>query len=91
MKNKPLISIIKNTPSVKAYVKAIKGNQHVTPKWDEFQVKKSGTSRATKIFSTQKEAIQFARKIALNQQSELFIHGKNGKIRNRVSYSFPPR
>ena len=43
---------------------------------------------------TQAKAIQRAREIARNQESELFIHGKNGRIRERDSYGndpFPPR
>ena len=53
-------------------------NQHVTPHRTD----------------TQAEAIQRAREIARNQESELFIHGRNGKIRERDSYGndpFPPR
>lgn len=52
------------------------------------------TQRATIRTDTQAEAIQRAREIARNQESELFIHGRNGKIRERDSYGndpFPPR
>lgn len=70
-------------------------NQHVTPhSGGGFQVKGAGNSRATKIFDTQREAISFARDIAKNQQSELFIHNKTGQIRERNSYGndpYPPR
>ncbi|MEF9924580.1 MAG: DUF2188 domain-containing protein, partial [Muribaculaceae bacterium] len=48
----------------------------------------------TKNFDTQKAAIEKAMDIAINQQSELFIHGENGKIRDRNSYSndpYPPK
>ncbi len=95
MESKPLKSIRHNTPSVKSYVQAIKkDSQHVTPKGDSWQVKKSESLRATKHFSTQKDAIQYAREIARKQQTELFVHGTNGRIRERNSYgkdSFPPR
>ena len=46
------------------------------------------------MIDTQAKAIQRAREIARNQESELFIHGKNGRIRERDSYGndpFPPR
>lgn len=70
-------------------------NQHVTPhSGGGFQVKGAGNSRATKIFDTQREAISFARDIAKNQQSELFIHNRTGQIRERNSYGndpYPPR
>lgn len=53
-----------------------------------------GNSRATKKFATQKEAIDYGRKVAINQQAELVIHGVNGRIRDKDSYGndpIPPR
>lgn len=69
-------------------------NQHVTPKGNQWQVKGAGNSKATRIVPTQKEAISIARSIAKNQHSELVIHGKNGRIREKSSYGndpYPPR
>ena len=43
---------------------------------------------------TQREAIEIARTIARKEQSELVIHGKDGRIRQKDSYGndpFPPR
>lgn len=88
-----LRALRKGTPSVKAYVATL-NDQHVVPKDDAWQVKKSGADRATRQFATQKEAIEFARELALRQQAELFVHGTDGKIRERNSYGhdvFPPR
>lgn len=34
----------------------------------------------------QKDAISYARYIAINQQSEVVIHGRDGKIRDKDSY-----
>ena len=65
-------------------------NQHVTPKGDLWQVKGSGNSKATKLFDTQKEAIKYAKNIAINQSSELVIHGTNGAIRSKDSYGNDP-
>ena len=49
-------------------------NQHVTPHPDGgWQVKGAGNSRATVRTETQKEAIDIARDIARNQESELII------------------
>ena len=42
-------------------------NQHVTPKGDKWQVIGAGNKKATKLFNTQAEADDFARKIAINQ------------------------
>lgn len=69
-------------------------NQHVVPHSDDWAVKGEGNSRATSVHSTQQEAIEQAREIAKNQQSELLIHGTNGQIRERNSYGndpFPPK
>ncbi|MGE7811221.1 DUF2188 domain-containing protein [Lysinibacillus capsici] len=69
-------------------------NQHVTPKDDMWQVKGAGNSRATSLHQTQQQAINAARDIAKNQKSELFIHNREGQIRERNSYgndSYPPK
>jgi len=65
-------------------------NQHVTPKGNQWQVKGAGNFKATKVFDTQKEAINYGRDIAKNQQSELVIHRQNGQIRDKVSYGNDP-
>ena len=70
-------------------------NQHVTKRTDGcWQVKGEGNSRATKVTNTQKEAINRARDIAIKKHSEVVIHGRDGKIRDKNSYGndpFPPK
>jgi hypothetical protein len=69
-------------------------NQHVVPADGEWGVRGEGNSRLTSVHENQSEAIEAARDIARNQQSELFVHGRNGQIRERDSYGndpFPPR
>ncbi len=66
-------------------------NQHVTKHGDNWQVKGAGNERATAVVSTQKEAIDIARGIATNQQSELIVHGRNGQIRAKHSHGHDPR
>jgi len=69
-------------------------NQHVVPHKNGWAVKGAGNSRATSVHSTQSEAISEAKGSAQNQKSELFIHGKNGRIRERNSYGndpYPPK
>lgn len=61
-------------------------NQHVTPHPDGWQVKGAGNSRATAVTSTQAAANEIAKGIAKNQQSEVLIHGRDGKIRDKNSY-----
>ena len=65
-------------------------NQHVVPGKNGWNVRKAGSSRITKTFSTQKQAIDHARDIARNQGCELLIHGRNGQIRARDSYGNDP-
>ena len=70
-------------------------NQHVTPHpKGGWQVKGEGNTKATIIVDTQNKAISIGKSIAQNQNSELFVHGKNGQIRERNSYGndpFPPK
>ena len=69
-------------------------NQHVVPHDDGWAVKGAGNEKATSVHSTQAQAIQEAKQIAQNQQSEMLIHGKNGQIRERNTYGddpYPPK
>jgi hypothetical protein len=71
-----------------------KPGQHVVPNGEKWSVWRSGASRATKTFATQNEAIDRAREIARNQATELFVHGRDGRIRSRDSYgndNYPPK
>lgn len=68
-------------------------NQHIVPHEDGWAVRGEGNSRVTSVHDTQAEAIERGREIAHNQESELLIHGRNGRIRERDSYGndpFPP-
>jgi len=69
-------------------------NQHVLPRENKWIIKGAGNFRATRIVSTQKQAIEIAREIAKNQQSELVIHRPNGQIRDKDSQGndpYPPK
>jgi hypothetical protein len=69
-------------------------NQHVVPHQGDWAVRGEGNSRVTSIFETQSEAIDAARSIAINQRSEVVIHGRNGEIRDKDSYGndpYPPK
>ena len=65
-------------------------NQHVVPNNGQWQVKRQGAEKATKNFETQKQAIDYARSIAIKQQSEFVIHGRDGRIRDKDSYGNDP-
>lgn len=69
-------------------------NQHVVPHQGGWAVKGAGNDKATRVLPTQREAIDEARDIARNQKSELLIHGRDGRIRERDSYGsdpYPPK
>ncbi len=69
-------------------------NQHVVPTKDGWAVKRAGSPKATKVFDTQQEAIERGREIAKNQRSELLIHGRDGRIREKNTYGrdhYPPK
>ncbi|MDO4802233.1 MAG: DUF2188 domain-containing protein [Prevotellaceae bacterium] len=69
-------------------------NQHVVPVDGRWGIRGEGNSRLTSTFDTQAAAIARAREISRNQQSELFVHGRDGRIRGRDSHGndpFPPR
>lgn len=71
-----------------------KKGQHVVPRAGKWSVRKAGSDRATRTYDTQSEAITEARRIARNQGTELYIHGRDGRIRERDSYGndpFPPK
>jgi hypothetical protein len=63
-----------------------KKNQYVIPLGNGWAIKGEGNKKFTLITETQKEAITVARAIARQQQSDLVIYGKDGKIRERDSY-----
>ena len=59
-------------------------NYHVAKRPDgKWQVKFAGGEKAIKLFSTQAEAIGYAKKLAENQDGSISIHKKDGKMRKQ--------
>jgi hypothetical protein len=67
-----------------------KKGQHIVPSGGGWSVKKAGSTRATSTHATQAEAVKAGTKIAQNQKTELYIHGRDGRIRERNSYGNDP-
>lgn len=65
-------------------------NQHVVPRGSGWAIQGAGNRRATSVHRTQAEAIAQARDIARNQGSELLVHGRDGRIRERDSHGHDP-
>ena len=59
--------------------------QHVVPRDGKWAVRKGGAVRVTRRYDTQREAIDAAREIARKQRTEVFVHGQDGRIRERSS------
>ncbi len=69
----------------------VKGKSvHVLPRKDVWIIRKEGHSKATSVHPTKRDAVEAARKLARDQSSELVIHGRDGRIRNRDSYGPDP-
>ncbi|SUI88591.1 DUF2188 domain-containing protein [Shewanella putrefaciens] len=68
-----------------------KNSQHVVRSSDGgWAVKKGGSSKATKHFDTQQEAIDYGRQVAKNQNAEFYVHGRDGRIKEKDSYGNDP-
>ena len=59
-----------------------------------WNVHKDSSKRISGHYDNKQDAIAAARIISRNQKSELFIHGKDGKIQSRDSHGndpYPPK
>lgn len=51
--------------------------------YKQWRVRKSGSDKTIKFFKTQKEAIDYAKTLAKNADSDIVIHKTDGKIRKQ--------
>ncbi len=71
-----------------------KRTNHVVPSSSGWSVKKSGSSRASRIFDNKKSAVEYGRELSRNERTELYIHKRNGMIQDKRSYGndpYPPK
>lgn len=65
---------------------------HVVPNPDGgWDVKRSGSERASRHFDTKAEAVDAGREISRNQRTEFVIHRKDGTIQRKDSHGNDPR
>lgn len=67
---------------------------HVTPRGGKWAVRSSGASRASRVVDTQREARDIAKEQAQRNGVELYVHGRDGRIRERNTYGkdpYPPK
>lgn len=65
-------------------------DQHVVPRGNKWGVLSSGAEKVARLYGTQKEAIDQARQKARRDGVELYIHGRDGRIRERSSFGRDP-
>ncbi len=69
-------------------------NIHITKHADGWQAKEAKTVYPLAVFQKQSDAIKLGATFAKASNSELFVHGRDGKIRERNTFGndpFPPR
>jgi hypothetical protein len=65
-----------------------KASKHVVPNASGgWAVRNSGAARASRKFDTQAEAVEYARTQAKKEHTELYVHGRDGSIQSKLSYS----
>ncbi len=62
-------------------------NQHVVSHGDGWAVKAEGASAPIAVFKTQSEAWERAKSIARKERAEALLHGRNGVVRERNTYT----
>jgi hypothetical protein len=59
-----------------------------------WSVRNSGAARASRVFKTEGDAVKYAREVARHEGAELYVHRRDGTVRERESYGaerLPPR
>ena len=74
-------------PSTEGRAASTTKTYHISKRKEDnrWQVKAAGAAKAIKLFFTQAEAIDFAKKIAGNQDANIMIHKEDGSFR-RLTY-----
>lgn len=65
-------------------------NQHVVPHDGKWARLGAGNARVSSEHRTQSAAINAAQKVARAEKSEVVIHGRDGRIRDKDSYGPDP-
>lgn len=67
---------------------------HVTPHPSGWAAKDTGNDKASRVFETKLETVNWARQHSQREQSELVIHNLNGRIGAKDSHGndpYPPK
>jgi hypothetical protein len=52
-----------------------------------WSVRRTGSQRATKVFDNEDDAIRFAREKAREARGDLYVHRRDGTVRERDTYA----
>jgi Uncharacterized protein conserved in bacteria (DUF2188) len=63
---------------------------HVVPQGDRWDVKREGSQRASSLHDTQAAAERVGRPLARADKTEFYLHGRDGRIREKDSYGNDP-
>ncbi len=87
-------SVGNKAPSERAVVHSLKKefgvwtmcakSQHVVPRGKNSAVRKAGADKVTRLFDTQREAVNTAQRLARKQGGDVIIFGRDGRIRDSV-------
>lgn len=65
-------------------------NIHIVQRENGWGTLREGADRASRVFSTQAQAIEAGREMARQGRGELLVHGQDGRIRARDSHGHDP-
>ena len=52
-----------------------------------WSVRQTGASRASRVFASQADAVRFARGLARREQTDVYVHDRDGSVREKDSYA----
>jgi hypothetical protein len=67
-----------------------KKNIHVVPHRSGWVTRRESSARSSGVYATQHEAIRHARRLAMQDHTELVIHNRDGRIQEASSYDSSP-
>lgn len=82
--------VVKKEPQAKASAKKIDYQEstrvyHVAKREDgKWAVKFAGGEKVIKLFDTQKEAVQYTKQMAVNQEGKVLVHNSKGQNKGRI-------
>lgn len=63
-----------------------RGPIHVVRSGDGWAVKKEGAARASSLHRTQQEAWRTGRELARAHETDVYLHGRDGRVQEREIY-----